>query len=73
MAPPSPRRPGFSRRAQYGLFAGYVVAVIGALVALLLIAARSIGKLCNSGVSGGYVCANFQCVPRCRAHGAGDV
>ena len=36
MAPPSSRRPGFSRRAQYGLFAGYVVAVVGMIVALLL-------------------------------------
>jgi rod shape-determining protein MreC len=41
MAPPSPRRPGFSRRAQYGLFAGYVVAVAGALLGfLLLVTAR---------------------------------
>ncbi len=37
MAPPSPRRPGFSRRAQYSLFAGYVIAVVGALVGLLLV------------------------------------
>ena len=37
MAPPSPRRPGFSRRAQYGLFAGYVAAILGALLGLLLI------------------------------------
>jgi rod shape-determining protein MreC len=37
MAPPSPRRPGFSRRAQYSLFAGYVVSVIGAFMALLFI------------------------------------
>lgn len=37
MAPPSTRRPGFSRRAQYGLFLGYVVAVAGILFALLLI------------------------------------
>lgn len=37
MAPPRLRRPGFSRRAQYGLFAGYVVAVAGLLVALGLI------------------------------------
>ena len=36
MAPPSSRRPGFSRRAQYGLFAGYVAAVGGALAGLLL-------------------------------------
>lgn len=32
MAPPRNRRPGFSRRAQYGLFLGYVGAVGGALV-----------------------------------------
>lgn len=37
MAPPSPRRPGFSRRAQYSLFAGYVAAIAGALAGLLLI------------------------------------
>lgn len=41
MAPPSPRRPGFSRRAQYGLFASYVAAVGGVLAgALLLITAK---------------------------------
>ena len=34
---PQPRaRPGFSRRAQYGLFAGYVIAVGGILIGLLL-------------------------------------
>jgi rod shape-determining protein MreC len=38
MAPPSSRRPGFSRRAQYGLFLGYVAAVAGILFALLLLA-----------------------------------
>lgn len=37
MAPPSTRRPGFSRRAQYGLFLGYVVAVGGILFAVLLL------------------------------------
>ncbi|WP_106639495.1 rod shape-determining protein MreC [Allosphingosinicella vermicomposti] len=36
MAPPSTRRPGFSRRAQYGLFIGYIVAVGGVLLAVLL-------------------------------------
>lgn len=41
MAPPSKRRPGFSRRAQYGLFLGYVVAVGGiAFAVLLLVVAR---------------------------------
>jgi len=38
MAPPKNRRPGFSRRAQFGLFLGYVVAIGGALIALLLLA-----------------------------------
>lgn len=37
MAPPSQRRPGFSRRAQYGLFFGYVVAVGGVLFSILLL------------------------------------
>jgi rod shape-determining protein MreC len=39
MAPPKHRRPGFSRRAQYGLFAGYVLATIGVVVALAVVAA----------------------------------
>ena len=38
MAPPKTRRPGFSRRAQYGLFLGYVGAVVGVVIALLLLA-----------------------------------
>ncbi|HEV2080614.1 MAG TPA: rod shape-determining protein MreC [Allosphingosinicella sp.] len=37
MAPPKTRRPGFSRRAQYGLFLGYVLAVGGVLLAVLLL------------------------------------
>ncbi len=37
MAPPSPRRPGFSKRAQMSLFAGYVIAVSGLILGLLLI------------------------------------
>lgn len=37
MAAPSPRRPGFSRKAQYGLFAAYVIAVVGAVAGLLLV------------------------------------
>jgi rod shape-determining protein MreC len=36
-APTRNRRPGFSRRAQYGLFLSYVVAVIGVVVGLGLI------------------------------------
>lgn len=32
MAPPSTRRTGFSKRAQYGTFFGYIAALVGALV-----------------------------------------
>jgi rod shape-determining protein MreC len=38
MASPRNRRPGFSRRAQYGYFLGYVVAAAGLLVAAVLVA-----------------------------------
>lgn len=37
MAPPASRRSGYSRRALYGLFFGYVVAIGGVLLALLLL------------------------------------
>lgn len=37
MAPPSNRRPGFSRRAQYGLFFTYVGAVVGLLAGAVLL------------------------------------
>ena len=37
MAPPSNRRPGYNRKAQYGLFASYVAAMVGAIAALLLL------------------------------------
>lgn len=32
MAPPTARRTGFSKRAQYGTFFGYIAAIVGALV-----------------------------------------
>jgi len=37
MKPPAARRPGFSRRAHYGLFFGYVIAIGGMVVAVLLL------------------------------------
>ena len=41
MAPPPDLRIGFSRRRQYGVFAGYVLAIAGALVgAVLLVVSR---------------------------------
>jgi rod shape-determining protein MreC len=42
MAPPKNRRPGFSRRAQYGLFFGYVVAALGAIVGVALLALSTV-------------------------------
>jgi rod shape-determining protein MreC len=43
MAPPANRRPGYSRRAQYSTFFGYLAGVLGALIgaALLIIAIRN--------------------------------
>ncbi|HEX8401104.1 MAG TPA: rod shape-determining protein MreC [Allosphingosinicella sp.] len=49
MAPPSLRRPGFSRRAQYGLFFGYVLAIGGVLVAVAVL----ILTVANPGGFGG--------------------
>lgn len=37
-SPPPSQRPGFSRRAQYGLLIGYAVAIAGMMVAVLLLA-----------------------------------
>lgn len=37
MAPPRKRRPGYDRKAQYGLFASYVAAITGAIAALFLV------------------------------------
>jgi len=37
VAKSSTRRPGFSRRAQYGLFIGYVMTVAGILFSVLLL------------------------------------
>ena len=50
MAAPSNRRPGYSRRAQYGNFFGYIAALIGAAlgVILLIISINSAGSF--SGV-----------------------
>ncbi len=37
MAPPNQRRPGHDRKAQYGLFVSYVIAVVVALVGLQIL------------------------------------
>lgn len=48
----SSRRPGYSRKAQYGLFFGLLVAIGGVLVGLLLLAASIINPTGLSGVRG---------------------
>ncbi len=55
MAPPGNRRPGYSRRAQYGTFFGYVLAVIGAGLGVLLLVVSTGNPTAFSGlrVSGG--------------------
>ncbi len=37
MAPPINRRPGFSKRAQYSIFASYLLGILGAVLGLLLL------------------------------------
>ncbi|MEH6756826.1 MAG: rod shape-determining protein MreC [Parasphingorhabdus sp.] len=37
MAPPKNRRPGFSKRAQYSIFASYLLGILGAIVGFLLL------------------------------------
>jgi rod shape-determining protein MreC len=54
MAPPHNRRPGFSRRAQYGLFIGYVVAVGGALVAVGLLLLSTLNPPAFAVVRGAF-------------------
>lgn len=50
MAPPASRRPGYSRRAQFGTFIGYVIGVLGALVGGVLLLAG----LANHGAFAGW-------------------
>jgi rod shape-determining protein MreC len=52
MAPPGNRRPGFSRRAHFGLFLGYVVAVAGMVAAVLLLAIAIIDPRGFSAIKG---------------------
>jgi rod shape-determining protein MreC len=52
MAPPSTRRPGFSRKAQFGLFLGYVIAVGGILFALMLLVVAMVDPTGFSALKG---------------------
>ena len=42
MAPPTDRRPGFSRRAQLGIFTGYVAAALGLIAGVVLVVIATI-------------------------------
>lgn len=54
MAPPRNRRPGFSRRAQYGLFIGYVGAAGGALIGALLLLLSTFNPQAFAAVRGAF-------------------
>ena len=45
MAPPNNRRPGFSKRAQYSIFASYLLGILGAFMGLLLLLVSFIDPL----------------------------
>ena len=45
MAPPTNRRPGFSKRAQYSIFASYLLGILGAIIGLLLLLVSFIDPL----------------------------
>jgi rod shape-determining protein MreC len=53
MAPQRNRRPGFSRRAQYVLFLGYVAAALGALLGAVLLVLSTFNPAAYSAVRGG--------------------
>ena len=53
MAPPKNRRPGFSRRAQYGLFFGYVIAGLAAVAGVALLALSTINPPAFAALRGG--------------------
>lgn len=53
MAPSNRRRPGFSRRAQYGQFVAYVIALAGAIVGLGLLILSSFDPVAFRALRGG--------------------
>ncbi|ATE65263.1 rod shape-determining protein MreC [Rhizorhabdus dicambivorans] len=77
MAAPRHRRRGFSRRVQYGLFAGYVIAIAGILlgVALLLVSRldpRAFGTLRGVVVDAGALFTGIGRAGVEGIHGMGD-
>ena len=70
MAPPRNRRPGFSRRAHYGLFIGYVGAAGGALIGAVLLLLSTFNPPAFAAVRGVFaevttpIASGFQWVRR---------
>lgn len=58
MPPPPSRRPGFSRKAQYGRLLGYAVAVGGMVAAVLLLAIRIVDPQGFEALRGGALDAS---------------
>ena len=52
MARPVDQRPGFSRRAQYGIFTGYVIAVAGVVMGAVLLIVSLVNPGAFSGLRG---------------------
>src|SRR6476646_6810083 len=52
MARPTDRRPGFSRRAQYGIFTGYVAAGLGCVIGIGLLIASLVDASFLAGLRG---------------------
>lgn len=52
MAPPTTRRSGFSKRAQYGTFFGYIAAIVGAVVGAGVLAFSVLDKGAFAGLRG---------------------
>jgi len=50
MAPQPSRRPGFSRRARFGLFIGYLIAMLGALTGVLLLVTAHVDPAGNNAL-----------------------
>ncbi|RVT94237.1 rod shape-determining protein MreC [Sphingomonas crocodyli] len=75
MAAPRHRRRGFSRRVQYSLFAGYVLAVVGVMVAVALLAIahldpRAFATLRGVAIDAGSLISG---PPRAIVRGAADI
>lgn len=52
MAPPTARRSGFSKRAQYGTFFGYIAAIAGAVVGAVVLVVSVVDKGAFAGMRG---------------------